>query len=159
MGSCASLSDAARSGYAALHDGLMHAVAKVLECASLQYCRRNVVEYVLRPMIERQLKERKPYIRLGNLVVEAPGGDFDAGRSQLLQHMRELASAAPWLDAVYGVVTDGVRAEYYALGRGGDPELVMRSNLDKVAVAALANLCADKVPLADPEDIATVFGV
>ena len=119
MGSCASLNDAARSGYVAFHDGLMRAVARVLECASLQHCRRNAVEYVLRPIIERQLNERKPYIRLGNLVVEAPGGDFDAGRLQLLQRMRELASAAPWLDAVYGVVTDGVRAEYYALGRGG----------------------------------------
>ena len=84
MGSCASLNDASRSGYAASHDRLVRAVAKALECTSIQHCRRSVTEYVLRPMIERHLKERKPYIRLGNLVVvvEAPGGDFDAGGSR-----------------------------------------------------------------------------
>jgi len=35
----------------------------------------------------------------------------------------------------------------------------MKSNLDEVAVAAPANLCTDKAPLAGPEDIATVFGM
>jgi len=52
------------------------------------------MQSVLRPMIERQLRADKPYIRLGNLVV-----------------------------------------------------------------TALATLCAGKIPVVSPEDIAAVFGI
>jgi len=159
MGFCTSLDDVAKPGRAAPHDGLVHAVVRVLERASLRHCRRGIVEYVLRLMIERQLKERKHYIRLGNLVVEVAEDSFEARRLRLFQHMRGLASAAPWLDAIYGVITDGVHAEYYVLGMGGSPELKMRGSLGEVATTALASLCADKVPIVSPEDVAAIFGI
>ena len=114
-------------------------------------CKRSVVEYVLRPMAERSLA--RGGLRLGNLVVEV--GDV----SKLHQRMRELASAAPWLDVVYGIVTDGAKAEYYALRRGGEPELKVRGSLAEVAETAASDLCAGKIPIASPEDIADIFGV
>jgi hypothetical protein len=165
MSSCTSFNDvesAVKSGRVVSHGELMYAVASALKCELLRRCKKSVVEYALQPMIERHLRARKrPDIRLGNLVieVEAPGGGLDAGRSQLRQYMRELASMAPWLDAVYGVVTNGVDAEYYVLGRGGDPESKTRGNLGEVAAAALANFCAGKVPVVSPEDLVEVLGV
>jgi hypothetical protein len=140
----------------------MYAVANALECELLQRCKKSVVEYALQPMIERHLRARKrPDVRLGNLVieVEAPGDSLDAGRAQLCQYMRELASMAPWLDAVHGIVTNGVDAEYYVLGRRGNPEPKTRGSLSEVAAVALANFCADKVPVVRPEDLVEALGV
>jgi hypothetical protein len=144
------------------HDELVAAVVSALEHELPKYCKRNLVQYALRPMMGRHLRSRRrPDIRLGNLVieVETPGGGLDAGRSQLRQYMRELASMAPWLDAVHGIVTNGVYAEYYVLGRGGEPEPKMRGSLGEVAAAALANFCAGKVPVVSPEDLVEVLGV
>jgi hypothetical protein len=125
-------------------------VVDVLLREASRRCRRSVVEYVLRPMAERSLA--RGGLRLGNLVVEVG----DVGR--LHRRMRELASAAPWLDVVYGIATDGTSAEYYVLRRGGEPELKARGGLDEVAAAAAADLCAGKIPIANPEDIAYIFG-
>jgi hypothetical protein len=139
---------------------LLHAAALMLGREMAKHCKQNVAQYVLRPMIERHLRAGKPYIRLGNLVIAAmPGECLDAGRSQLFQYMREVASAAPWLDEVYGViVTDDARAEYYILRRGGGSELKAEGGPGEVAAAALAALCVGKVPIVDPGDIAAIFG-
>ncbi len=94
MSSCTSFNDvesAVKSGRVVSHGDLMHAVAKALECELLRRCKKSVVEYALRPMIERYLRARKrPDIRLGNLVIEvkAPGDGLDDGRPQLHQYMR-----------------------------------------------------------------------
>ncbi len=135
---------------------LIYAVANVLLFEFAQHCKKNIVEYVLKPMIKRRLG---PRFRLGNIavLVEAPGGGLNAG--ELHQHMRELASMAPWLDVVYGIVTDGTEAEYYMLKKGGVPELKVRGSLSEVAAAAAADLCAGKIPIVSPEDIAVIFGV
>ena len=141
---------------------LLYAVAVLFGRVMPKHCKQNIAQYVLRPMIERQLKAGKPYFRLGNLVLTAtPSGECLAvGKSQLFQHMREVASAAPWLDEVYGViVADDAHAEYYTLRRGGDPELKAEGDPGEVAAAALATLCAGKIPVVSPEDIAAVFGI
>jgi hypothetical protein len=113
-------------------------------------CKKNVVEYVLQPMAERNLT--RGGLRLGNLVVEV------GGVGGLHQRMKELMSTAPWLDVVYRIVTNGTEAEYYVLRRGGEPELKARGSLAEVAAAAASDLCADKIPVVSPEDIATIFG-
>jgi hypothetical protein len=125
-----------------------------------KFCKQNVVQYVLKPMIERHLRSGT-YIRLGNLVVVAtPGECLEAGRQQLLRHMREVASTAPWLDEVYGIiVTDDARAEYYVLRRGESIELKAEGDPGEVVAAALAALCAGKIPVVAPEDTAVIFGV
>ncbi len=135
---------------------LIYAVAGALLLEFEQHCRRNIVEYVLKPMMKRRLGAR---FRLGNLVVlvELPKNGLDAGR--LHKHMRELASMAPWLEVVYGVVTDGAKAEYYMLKKGGEPELKTRGSLREVAAAAAADLCAGKIPVVSPEDIADIFRI
>jgi hypothetical protein len=158
MGSCADA--ASRSGLAVSRSELVRALATTIIYESLWWCRENVAKYVLWPMLERHLKAGKPDIRLGNLViwVAAPGDGFDAGRQRLFRYMRELASAAPWLEVVRGVVTDGTCAEYYVL-RGGDPEQKAGGDLGEVLPEALADLCADKVPVVAPEDVAAIFGI
>ena len=140
---------------------LLHAVAVLFGREMTKHCKQSVVQYILRPMIKRQLRTGKPYIRLGNLVVTAtPRECLAVGKSQLFKHMREVASAAPWLDEVYGViVADDAHAEYYTLRRGGDPELKAEGDPGEVAAAALATLCAGKIPVVSPEDIAAVFGI
>jgi len=130
------------------HTGRVVADALLRELS--KRCRRSVVEYVLQPMAERSIA--RGGLRLGNLVVEVG----DVGR--LHQRMRELASAAPWLDVVYGIVVDGTETEYYVLRRGGEPELKVRGSLGEVAETAAADLCAGKIPVVSPEDIATIFG-
>jgi hypothetical protein len=140
---------------------LLYAVAALFGREMPKHCKQNVVQYVLRPMIKRQLRAGKPYFRLGNLVVTAtPGECLAVGKSQLFKHMREVASAAPWLDEVYGViVTDDAHAEYYTLQKGGEPELKAEGDPGEVVAAALATLCAGKIPVVGPEDIAIVFGI
>ncbi len=135
---------------------LMYIMANTLLYELAQRCKRSVVEYVLRPMIKKRLGTR---FRLGNLVVlvEAPGDGLNAG--ELHQYMRELASMAPWLDVVYGIITNGAEAEYYVLKRGEEPELKARGGFREVAAAAAADLCAGKIPIVSPEDIAVIFGV
>jgi hypothetical protein len=140
---------------------LLQVVALMLGREMAKHCKQNIVQYVLRPMIERQLKAGNPYIRLGNLVVTAtPRECLAVGKSQLFKHMRKVASAAPWLDEVYGViVTDDAHAEYYTLRKGGDPELKAEGDPGDIAATALATLCAGKIPVVGPEDIAIVFGI
>jgi hypothetical protein len=151
------------SGRVRSHDELVHAIASALERELLQQrCKRGVVEHALLPMIGRHLRaRRRPDIRLGNLVIEieAPGSRLDDGRAQLHQYMRDLASMAPWLNIVYGVVTNGMEAEYYVLERGGAPEPKTRGSLGEVMAAALAKFCAGKVPVVRPEDLVEVLGV
>jgi hypothetical protein len=77
------------------HDELVAAVVSALEHELPKYCKRNLVQYALRPMMGRHLRSRRrPDIRLGNMVieVEAPRSGLEAGRSQLHQYMRDLAS-------------------------------------------------------------------
>jgi hypothetical protein len=83
------------------------------------------------------------------VVAATPSGESLAvGKPQLFQYMREVASAAPWLDKVYGViVTDDAHAGYYTLQRGGDPELKAEGDLGEVVAAALTTLCAGKIPI------------
>jgi hypothetical protein len=101
-----------------------------------KHCRQNVAQYVLR-MIEKHLRTGK--LRIDNLVVTAmPGECLDAGRSQLFRHMQEVASAAPRLDAVYGVIViDNTHVEYYVLKRRGEPELKVNGNPGEVVAAVL----------------------
>lgn len=140
---------------------LLYAVAVMLGREMPKYCRQSVAQYVLRPMIESHLRAGRPYIRLGNLVVVAtPKECLDARRTPLFQYMHEVASAALWLDEVYGViVTDDAHAEYYTLQRGGDPELKAEGDLGEVVAAALATLCAGKMSVVSPEDVVVIFGV
>jgi hypothetical protein len=143
-------------------DELVRATAKALMREASRHCKKSVVEYALWPMVERHLRSRrKPDIRLGNLVVEvaATGDSLDASRQRLFRYMQELASIAPWLEVIRGVVTDGMCAEYYVLGKSRDPEPKARGELGEVLPKALADLCADKVPVVAPEDVAAVFGV
>jgi len=74
--------------------------------------------------------------------------------------MRDLASTAPWLDVVHGVVTNGIETEYYVLERGSTPQLKKKGNsLSEVMAIVLAKFCADKVPVVTPEDLVEVLGV
>jgi hypothetical protein len=139
---------------------LIYAVAGVLLFEFAQRCKKNIVEYVLKPMIKKRLGAQ---FRLGNLIVivetKTTKGVLNA--DELRRHMRELASAAPWLDVVYGIVTNGIEAEYYVLKRGSteDPELKTRGGLSEVASVATADFCAGKIPVAGPEDIADIFRI
>jgi hypothetical protein len=159
MGSHASPKDGAKPG--CTRRELLYTVAVMLGREASKYCKQNVTQYVLKPMMERYLKSGKPYVRLGNLVVAtAPGECLEAARQQLFLHMHEVASAAPWLDEVYGViVTDDAHAEHYMIKREGSPELRAEGDPGKVVAAALAALCAGKIPLVSPEDVAIIFGV
>ena len=72
------------------------------------------------------------------VVTAMPGECLDAGRSQLLQHMRRVASAAPRLDEVYGVIViNDMHAEYYVLKRGMEPELKAKGDPGEVVAAVL----------------------
>jgi hypothetical protein len=140
---------------------LLYAVAVMLVREASKHCRQNVARHVLRPTIEKHLKAGRPYIRIGNLMVTSvPRECLDAGKSQLFQHMHEVASAASWLDEVYGVIViDDTHAEYYVLKRGGEPELRTKGDPGEVAAAALTALCAGKIPVVSPEDVAVIFSV
>lgn len=166
MSSYVSFSDvekAVGSGRVGSHDELVAAVVSALEHELPKYCKRNLVQYALRPMMGRHLRSRRrPDIRLGNMVieVEAPRSDLEAGRSQLHQYMRDLASTAPWLDVIHGVVTNGIETEYYVLERGSTPQLKKEDNsLSEVMATVLVKFCADKVPVVAPEDLVEVLGV
>jgi hypothetical protein len=153
MGSCTSKDKDATC----MHERLMYAVAVMIGREAQKYCKQNLVQYVLRPMIRRHLG--RPYIRLGSLVVVA-ACNLDAGRPQLFRHMREVASAAPWLEEVYGViVADDARAEYYVLRKEGGLELKAEGDSGEVIATAITALCSGKVSIVAPEDIATIFGI
>jgi len=101
-----------------------------------KHCRQNAAQYVLR-MIEKRLRTGK--LRIDNLVVTAmPGECLDAERSQLFQHIREVASLAPRLDEVYGVIViNDTHVEYYVLKRRGEPKLKVKGDPGEVAAAVL----------------------
>ena len=65
-------------------------------------------------------------------------GCLDAGKPQLLQYMRRVASAAPRFDEVYGVIViNDMHTEYYVLKRGMEQELKAKGDPGEVAAAVL----------------------
>jgi hypothetical protein len=147
------------SGRFANEPELRHAFTEALKHELGKYCPKNLVEFVLTPMLERRVKEGQPDIRIGNLIIEVepPKRDLSVGRSQLYRYMRDLASTVENL-VVKGVVTNGVETEYYELRRE-PPELKMRGTLHEVMSFVLAKFCGERIPIVTSRDLVDILGV
>ena len=140
---------------------LRQAIVEALKSELNKRCpSQHLVEFALRPMIDRSVKERrKPDVGFSNVVIEVefPRGGLSKGRAQLEQYMRDLASKAKDV-VVHGVVTDGVDAEYYEL-RGEHLEVKTHGKLSEVMAYLLDNFFAQKIPVVAPEDLVDILGV
>jgi hypothetical protein len=147
------------SGKFANESELRQALIEALKHELGKYCPKNLVEFVLIPMLERSVKEGRPDIRISNLIieVESPKRDLSVGRSQLYRYMRDLASTAENL-VVKGVVTNGVETEYYELRRE-PPELKMRGMLHEVMSFVLTKFCSERIPMVTSRDLVDILGV
>jgi len=151
------------SGRFKTEDELRQAFVEALKGELPRFCsNKDVVNYILIPMINRAIKERrKPDIRLSNMVIEVepPGGDLSKGAMQLQQYMKDLASEMKDSAIVlYGVVTNGIDAEYYEL-RSTRFELKIRGKLREVMGYVLNKFCKEKIPVITPEDLVEILGV
>lgn len=139
-----------------LRQGFVEALKKELE----RHCSERVARFVLRPMLDRVVRERRrPDIRFSNVVieVEAPKADLARGREQLRQYMEDLVSTVEGL-IVHGVVTNGIDAEYYTFD-GERLELRARGRLSEVMAHVLSTFCAEKITVVTPEDLVDILGV
>jgi hypothetical protein len=140
---------------------LRQAFVEALKNEVVRYCRNeDLVKYVFTPLLDRVLKERRRAdIRFSNVVIEVekPGGDLSQGREQLYRYMKDLKSQVRGL-MIYGVVTNGFDAEYYALN---DDNIVMkmRGGLSQVMNNLLTMICSQKISIISPEDLVEIFGV
>ncbi|MEM1696780.1 MAG: hypothetical protein QXQ90_09345 [Desulfurococcaceae archaeon] len=126
-------------------------------------CNKYVVSVMLIPALDEALKSgRRPDIRVSNLVVEVepPGADLSKGREQLFNYMKELHQQLQGKTVVYGLVTNGIEAEFYEYS-GKDPKLLLEDSMANVARRALERFCTQegKIPVVDAKDLVRLFGV
>jgi len=139
---------------------LRQALVEALKEEVNKYCKKDLVEYVFKPMLERVLGDKKRAdIIFSNVVIEVekPGGDLSQGREQLRTYMNDLKSRIKEL-VIHGVVTNGIDAEYYVLD---DDNIVMRmrGGLSQVMNNLLTMICSQKISMISPEDLVEIFGV
>ncbi|MEM4005149.1 MAG: hypothetical protein QXM43_05895 [Desulfurococcaceae archaeon] len=124
-------------------------------------CDKYVVKGMLIPALDEAFKSgRRPDIRVSNLVIEVepPGADLSKGREQLFNYMKELHQQIRGKTVVYGLVTNGIKAEFYEYS-GKDPKLLLEDSMANVARGALERFCSQKIPVVDAEDLVRLFGV
>ncbi|MEM1800533.1 MAG: hypothetical protein QXF58_02195 [Desulfurococcaceae archaeon] len=126
-------------------------------------CDEYVVKGMLIPALDEAFKSgRRPDIRVSNLVIEVepPGADLSKGREQLFNYMKELHQQLRGKTVVYGLVTNGIKAEFYEYS-GKDPKLLLEDSMANVARGALERFCTQegKIPVVDAEDLVRLFGV
>ena len=143
---------------------LKHAFVEALKeelGGSKSKCNEYVVKGMLIPALDEALKSgRKPDIRVSNLVVEVepPVADLSKGREQLFNYMKELHQQLQGKTVVYGLVTNGIKAEFYEYS-GKDPKLLLEDSMANVARGALELFCSQKIPVVDAKDLVRLFGV
>jgi len=122
-------------------------------------CNKYIVGMWLSPALDRIIKEKKPDIRLSNIVIEVerPNAGLGKGLGQLKQYMDELYRNTNGRIEILGLVTDGKEAmllkydgKYTTLQQGGMPE---------VARNLIELLCSSKVPVINAKDLVDLFGV
>jgi hypothetical protein len=158
---------ATEAGHFKNESELRQAVVEALKNElSRSRCSKNIVSYVLTPLLDRTIQKKRPDIRFGNIVieVESPKAELTRGRDQLQQYVERLASLIKESPAkefvVHGVVTNGFVAEYYkfdvyskhlSLEKAGGLSEVMRYVLDI--------FCSEKIPVVTSEDLVDLLGV
>lgn len=146
---------------------LRQAIVEALKSElSRSRCSKNVVSYVLTPLLDRTIKKKRPDIRFGNVIIEVepPKADLARGRDQLRQYIKGLASLIRESQAkdfvIHGVVTNGVDAEYYKFYIYSERlDLVKAGRLSEVMRYVLDVLCSEKIPVVSPEDLVDILGV
>jgi poly-gamma-glutamate capsule biosynthesis protein CapA/YwtB (metallophosphatase superfamily) len=139
---------------------LRQALVEALKEEVGKYCKKDLAEYVFRPMLERVLRERRRAdIIFSNVVIEVenPGGDLSRGREQLYTYMNDLKSRIKEL-VIHGVVTNGIDAEYYVLD-DDHPRLIKTGSLSDVMSDLLTLFCSQKIPIITSEELLSIIGV
>ncbi|NAZ13386.1 MAG: hypothetical protein GU359_04445 [Desulfurococcales archaeon] len=139
---------------------LRQALVEALKEEAGKYCKKDLAEYVFKPMLERVLRERRRAdIIFSNVVIEVenPGGDLSRGREQLYTYMNDLKSRIKEL-VIHGVVTNGIDAEYYVLD-DDHPRLIKTGSLSDVMSDLLTLFCSQKIPIITSEELLSIIGV
>ena len=139
---------------------LRQALVEALKEEVNKYCKKDLVEYVFKPMLERVLGDKKRAdIIFSNVVIEVekPGGDLSQGREQLRTYMNDLKSRIKEL-VIHGVVTNGIDAEYYVLD-DDHPRLIKTGSLSDVMSNLLTIFCSQKIPIITSEELLSIIGV
>ncbi|MEM4030292.1 MAG: hypothetical protein QXO02_10365 [Thermofilaceae archaeon] len=142
-----------------LRQAFVEALKEELRRAS---CHRYIAENWLIPALEDALRSGRADIRVSNLVVEVepPGAGLAVGVEQLKRYMNDVFREFLGLVDVFGLVTDGLSAEFYVLQTGGEFELKSRGDMPGVARGAVAAFCSQqKIPIVRVEDLVRLFGV
>lgn len=125
-------------------------------------CNRYLVNAWLVPALDETFKRGRPDIRISNLVIEVepPNSGLEKGREQLKEYMRELYESTGGKVDVYGVVTDGVKAELWIRDYSGFRcEYCDDRSMANVLRKALNLFCSQKIPVVNVEDLVRLFGV
>jgi hypothetical protein len=139
---------------------LRQALVEALKEEAGKYCKKDLAEYVFKPMLEKVLREkRRADIIFSNVVIEVenPGGDLSQGREQLYTYMNDLKSLIKEL-VIHGVVTNGIDAEYYVLD-DDHPRLRKTGSLSDVMSNLLTIFCSQKIPVITSEELLSIIGV
>ncbi|MEM3740531.1 MAG: hypothetical protein QXP84_07005 [Candidatus Korarchaeum sp.] len=128
-------------------------------------CSKYIVNAWLRPSLDEALKSGgRPDIRLSNLIIEvkAPGVNISEGQEQLLQYMSDLYRQLQGKTSVYGVITNGVKAELYKYDERlyeYGKERLYEGDMAGVLRKALELFCMQKIPVLEAKDLIALFGV
>jgi hypothetical protein len=130
-------------------------------------CRQDVVKFALSLLLERSMKDRKrPDIRFSNVIIEVepPKAGLAKGRDQLLQYMKalimQLRESGVREFEIYGIVTDGIDAEFYKLHiYSNSPTLIKAGKLSETMMYFLRVFCAEKIPIISSEELVEILGV
>ncbi|MDW8082672.1 MAG: hypothetical protein RMI56_02620 [Sulfolobales archaeon] len=131
------------------------------ELRRLKICDARIVSLWLAPALDKYLKSGKPDIILSNLIIEVkrPGEDIGVGRKQLFNYMKELFEKLGGKVKVYGLLTNGKKAELYEYD-GVKPKERYSGGMPEVSRRALNEFCSQgRIPIVEAEDLIRLFSL
>ena len=148
------------------------AFVEALKNEARSYCKPEVIENIIIPILDDVIRGRRPDVVFANVVMELeapPNSDAPVTRrkveNQLKQYMKKLAEDL--LEAsIWGLVTNGWRAELWELRKipiDDEVELrykkIMEGPMPDVVRHLLRILCSNRITIVRPEDLVAIFGV
>jgi len=123
-------------------------------------CNKYIVELWLNLALDETIKEKRPDIRISNIVIEVehPNSGLRKGLEQLKQYMDELYRNTGGRIEILGLVTDGREAMLLKYD-GLKYTHLQQGDMSTVAHSLINLFCSSKIPVINVEDLIKLFGV
>lgn len=127
---------------------------------STSRCHKYLVKHWFVPALDETIKRGRPDVRISNIVIEVepPRAGLKEGLEQLKRYMRELYQDVEGRVKVYGLVTDGEKAELLDYN-GSTYKSLQYGEMPALAHNLIDLFCSSKIPVVRVDDLLKLFGV